>query len=165
MGVWFTSPFSFRALSGVNPCMPYVCMLCQSLWVLTSFDHLDLCYSFLDVLHPLWFLRIEWLIESKLHTSLEVPCFLKFCQFFAWFHYFLSIYFLPTLFTHALWLLGLCFYGLSKYETACFSETLFLVPFLGLFSFSVFVLSYSDLFVFALFDSILILSLRILFIF
>lgn len=124
-----------------------------------SFDHVDLCYNFLDVLHPLWFLRIKWLTESKLYTSLEVPCFLKFCQFFSWFYYFLSF------FTYTLWLLGLCLYGISKYETACFSETLFLVPFLGLFSFSVFVLSYFDLFVFALFDSILILSLRILFIF
>lgn len=90
-----TSPFGIRAPSFVNPCMPYVCMLRQSLWVLMSFDHVDLCYSFLDVLHSLWFLRIEWLTESKLYTSLEVPCFLKFCQFFVWFYYFLSIYFLP----------------------------------------------------------------------
>lgn len=118
-----------------------------------SFDHVNLCYNFLDVLHSLWFLRIEWLTESKFHTSLEVPCFLKFFKFlFGFIIFYLFIFYL--FFPYSLWLLSLCFYGISKYESAYFSKILFLVPFLLLFSFSVFVLFYSYLFVFALFDSI-----------
>lgn len=103
-----TSPFCFRAPSVVNPCMPYVCMLCQSLWVLMSFDHVDLCYKFLDVLHSLWFLRIEWLTESKFHTSLEVPCFLKFCQFlFGFIIFYLFIFYLFFHIHYGFWV---CFF-------------------------------------------------------
>lgn len=90
--------------------------------------------------------------------------FSKILSVFVWFHYFLPIYFLPF-FSIFIMASGFVFFGISKYESACFSKILFLVPFLLLFSFSVFVLFYSYLFVFALFDSILILSLRILFIF
>lgn len=129
-GLWWESvstSFSFRAPSGVNPCMPYVCIL----WVSVSPHELWSCWFMLVFLMCSTPLVLKDRMAHRKQTphifggSLSPKILSVFCLLLLFFYLF---------FTYTLWLLGLCLYGDMRLRVSLrlYSLCLFLGFFLSL---------------------------------